>query len=440
MGNQKKIILLELNEFNAALLEKAGRELGLQNIQDVLSAPKTDTFTRDTYESNFLEPWVQWVSVHTGKASARHQIKHLGDVPHLGIPQLWETLSQYGITSGIWGVMNGSRGSASQCKFFFPDPWTASEPGFPSELSKTLELPRLLSKNYLNLPWLQVFKKSVSFIRALFRSGAVGGLLSQLPGLVLDLISHGPKHYVFIAHMDLLAARLYIRYYRKYSPDFGILFVNCIAHVQHHHWNSSVPLSKNRALAFTFRRVDQIIELLKSAVPLGGELLVLNGLSQKNTNDEPDWLLYRPKDHAGFLRAIGVTFDSAEPHMTYDAHVFFGTEKERDQAVQILKSVHVRGRPIFLVETYSEDPKKIFYRVDFSERVDSGERFQVGEKFFRFSDHFEAIVVRTGKHIPNGNIYGKIEGMPNRIENHEVYDWILSRYGISRAMAETVRP
>ena len=114
-----KIIFLELIEFNDDLLRKASKDLNLKNIQKMLSLNHSTIITDDTYESDFLEPWVQWVSIHTGKPSSEHQIKHLGDVPHLGTKQIWEDLSDKGISSGIWGAMNASRNGADGCKFFF---------------------------------------------------------------------------------------------------------------------------------------------------------------------------------------------------------------------------------------------------------------------------------------------------------------------------------
>lgn len=66
------LLLLELNEVNEELLASAARELGLANLQHILGLARTETFTKDTYESNYLEPWVQWVSIHTGLPSSCH--------------------------------------------------------------------------------------------------------------------------------------------------------------------------------------------------------------------------------------------------------------------------------------------------------------------------------------------------------------------------------
>jgi hypothetical protein len=155
------MLLVELNEFNKDLLKSAAESLKLKNIQKILALTEFHTITDDTYDSGYLEPWVQWVSVHTGTPSAKHQIKHLGDVPNVTEPQIWERLSEKGVTCGVWGAMNASRNAARNCLFFLPDPWTFTELGYPEPLNQLLDLPRYISKNYLNT------RVSILFLSAL---------------------------------------------------------------------------------------------------------------------------------------------------------------------------------------------------------------------------------------------------------------------------------
>ena len=102
------MLLIELNEFNRSLLQSIAARHGLKHLQLVLGWSRASTFTSDEYDTGFLEPWVQWVSVHTGVPSSQHGVKNLGDVPNLAEDQLWERWSKRGISSVVWGVMNGS--------------------------------------------------------------------------------------------------------------------------------------------------------------------------------------------------------------------------------------------------------------------------------------------------------------------------------------------
>ncbi|MBM3183783.1 MAG: hypothetical protein FJZ64_00565, partial [Chlamydiae bacterium] len=230
------MIFLELNEFNPELLRESAEKLRLKNIQRLVSMYQTQTHTDDTYESDFLEPWVQWVSVHTGTPSSTHQIKHLGDVPHLATPQLWETLTDQKISSGIWGAMNASRREAKECRFFLPDPWTAEERAYPEELNQLLEPLRFVSKNYLNLS--SSMSKRAKGLLALFLKHRLGfQIMKKIPALIFQLIQFRGAHFVFISFFEFLSTLLFLKYRERYNPDVSLLFINTIAHLQHHHWH-----------------------------------------------------------------------------------------------------------------------------------------------------------------------------------------------------------
>ena len=114
----KNVLVVELNEFNVDLMTATLEKHDFPFLRRAFQFTKSNYRTQDRYNSGFLEPWVQWVSVHSGVPSFVHGIKHLGDVPHLDVEQCWETLSREGITTGVWGVMNGQRRKAEKKPIF----------------------------------------------------------------------------------------------------------------------------------------------------------------------------------------------------------------------------------------------------------------------------------------------------------------------------------
>lgn len=416
----KEIFLLELNEFSEPLLQEAAQLWHLENLKKLIRLSSTETFTEDTYESDFLEPWVQWVSVHTGKPSSSHQIKHLGDVPHLGINQLWETLSEKGISSGIWGAMNASRGRAKNCRFFFPDPWTASETAYPEELNRLLEPLRYISKNYLNLSSLKIG----SLLRLLIKEKLGLSLLKELPSLIKNIIRFRAAPFVFISFIEYLATLLFLKYRERYKPDFSLLFINTIAHLQHHYWKSR-SLKENPQIKLGMQYLDRIVGLLFAHLRAQEALVVTNALSQKNTHDEKPWILYRQIDQASFLKEVGICYTKVEPHMTHDAHLFFENASDCIKALQALQSAEILGQKLFHVETYTDNPKKIFYRIAFTDPVPPETSFTLQGKSFAFQKLFKPIVQRTGRHIPYGTLYSTHPIFPKNIKNHEIYDYLI---------------
>ena len=95
----KKLFILELNEFNHKLLKYYSKKYNLNNLNKVLKFNTTKTYTSDRYigdnnQFGYLDPWSQWVSIHTQKKAKIHKIKNLGDVPSLKYKQVWEKRSE----------------------------------------------------------------------------------------------------------------------------------------------------------------------------------------------------------------------------------------------------------------------------------------------------------------------------------------------------------
>lgn len=424
---KEKVLFIALNEFNEDLLRDAISKHPLPHLSKMLSFHRTITWTDDTYESDLLEPWVQWVSIHTGLSSASHGIRHLGDVPDLSTPQLWESLSEQGITSGVWGPMNASRGSADQCLFFLPDPWTASELAYPPSLNEILDPLRYVCKNYVQRSNLLLLKKLRKFLTHLHSHGLTATYLKELPTLFKHLLRFGKEPLISFA--ESLSASLFLSYRKKYNPDFSFLFLNNMAHLQHHHWHKITP-----EILHGLFTLDQILGRLFADE---GILLIANGFSQKNTNDEAPWILYRQIDQALFLKTIGISCKRVEPHMTHDAHLFFSTREACRAAEQILEEATIQGQKLFLVEAYPHEPLKLFYRILFTDPVPEGVVFEIHGKTFPFHSLFKAIVQRTGKHIPQGVLYSNRANLPKQMYNHEIFDVILRLFSLDAAEIKT---
>ncbi len=423
----KRLCLLELNEFNLDLLRSVAEARGLRNLQALLRLPHTCTTTNDREPTGFLEPWAQWVSVHTGTTSETHGIKHLGDVDKLSAIQVWEELSNREVTSGAWGVMNGTRRSAKNCKFFLPDPWTFSEPGHPARLTRLLALPRYVSKNYLSLSKRKLLGLGAGFLWVLLTSGITLRLLAELPRLGTALRKFGAKHFVFISFFESLSTLLFLRHKHAHDPQLSVLFLNSVAHAQHHHWTHGAT-GPNDALDFVWSSVDRCVGWLRDSLRDGEALVVMNGLSQTNTNAEDPWILYRAFDPGKFLVDAGVEFVKNEPLMTYDCHLFLASPEHRDRAFEVLRTATVADHPLFFVENDGEDPRRLFYRVDFSKSVDDDIPVHIHGRELRFGDHFCAIVQRTGRHIPRGDVFSEGIELPTTMPNHEMNRHILEYF------------
>lgn len=439
----KKLLIIELNEFNHNLLTTAVNQYNLPNLSKILEFNKTNYKTQDRYNSGYLEPWVQWVSIHNGIPSTEHKIKHLGDVEdlkkqNLANKQMWEVLSKNNITSGVWGVMNGTRNDAKNVKFFIPDPWTHTQNAYPAHLNLLLSPLRYLSKNYCDLNKLKVIKDLFKLLFFIVKSGVAIKILQKSAKLVLDLIKLKPKHYVFISFFDYISSLIFAKYKEKYNPDCSVIFLNSLAHLQHHHWYAGEDTITDELL-YGFKYIDKALGVLLnqhlSKNPQNA-VIVHNGLSQMNTNHQTPWVLYRQKQPEEFLNAIGIFPQKIEQHMTHDANVYFNSQNQRDRAYEILSSVTINDTSIFHVEKNQFDSCKLFYHLTFTDKVSAKINFKVNNKSYFFFDYFKAIVTRTGRHIPMGTVLSNDIEFKDHIDNYQFNNYIYRYFDIQEQPIE----
>jgi len=302
MNNRNKIVLLGLNEINFEYI-KAYTEKGLlPNFKILLSKYKLVTTTSEN-EYELLEPWIQWVTVHTGKTYEEHKIFRLGDIvlqPQL--EQLWEIAEKNGLSVGAISPFNAAN-KVNDAKFFVPDPWTQT-PSSGTSLLKSLSKAVSQSVNDNAQNKLQL-SSALAILRALAVYVPIKEKITYVK-LLMDLKSHvGTKAVI----LDKLLGDTFLHNWNKYKPDFSSLFLNTGAHFQHHYmFNSDVyPGPQKNPEWYCPESQDPLLKILSIYDKLLGDLLALNvrlmiatGLHQKPYNKLTYY--WRLKDHGEFLK------------------------------------------------------------------------------------------------------------------------------------------
>ena len=120
------VLLLELNEINFDHVRAFVADGKLPALGALIAKHGVgETISEAAYAQ--WEPWIQWVTAHSGKSLAEHGIFRLGDVTqHPDLPQIWEVLEAQGVKVGAVSPMNANN-RCRNAAFFVPDPWTSTE-------------------------------------------------------------------------------------------------------------------------------------------------------------------------------------------------------------------------------------------------------------------------------------------------------------------------
>ena len=402
-SHSKRLVLVELNEVNFEVAQGYVDALELKHFKALLAGPRVRTSSETVYEK--LEPWIQWVSAHSGKTAAEHGVFRLGDIVGTGVPQMFEQLEAKGVSVGCISAMNAENRLKSPA-YFVPDPWTAT-PTDGSFWSRELgaAVAQTVNDNakgkisarsaiVLGLGLLRFARPRNYATYWQLASGSRGAPWRK--ALFLDLFLHD-------FHWSLLHSR---------KPGFSTFFLNAGAHIQHHY------LFNSKAVATTSQRnpewyapaeADPFAEMLVVydrilgdylSMGAASDLLVATGLTQQPY--EKLKFYYRLTDHAGFLNQVGIAFRAVLPRMTRDFLIEFSSASEAASAVMKLKSfrgasdgapifgdIEDRGTSVFLSLVY---PNEI--GADFVAAYESGTVLLKPWVTF--------VAIKNGMHNPNG--------------------------------------
>jgi hypothetical protein len=416
--------MVELNEFNPSLLQSAVERLGLEHIAEVLTWPHSRTTTADRVEHHGLDPWVQWVGIHSGVPTAVHEVRRLGETRNQTRPQIWARVAALGNSWGAWGVMNAPQGDAPRCTFFMPDPWSYEEHATPAELNDLLALPRYAAQNYLDLRAGRLVGGTLRLIGRLSRPGYWATLPRFATASLRSLLRTRGTIHTFTTLLDYLSTLVFVKLRREKRPDFSVIFLNHIAHLQHHFWIAGERFDPEMEVGL--RLCDAMLGAVLADRQPGEAMIVTNGLKQINVAGR-GFCVYRQRSPERVLAALGITGARVEQGMTHDAHLLFQSADDADAARRVIEGcVLSDGTKPFFVEPTSATA--LFYQIDFEHRVANGVTLNTGGETVPFDDLFELVAERTGAHIPEGDVYADGVGIPPELLNHELYDVIVDYF------------
>ena len=442
---KKKILATYINEFNYKFIIAGAKKYKCQNIQKIFNKKKIVTYTKDKIQNKNLDPWVQNVSINTGKPSKIHKVYNLGQNFQKKQIQIWDHLSKKKIKSIVWGPMNATFQKNEYLKVFFPDPWNFSQKTFPYNLNYLSKIQSYYAKNYLDLKLLKIVKYSFLFLWGLVRRGYLFKCLSFFPKIFPIILLRGFKNYILFLLLDLISTVAVNKEVKRNNPEFTILFLNSIAHFQHNHWN------EERHQKIFFKFLDIICFELISLEQKFNSKLIFNGFSQIKIKSEH---ILRPINPSRLLKNLGIKFAKLEQNMTNGGIIFFKNSLDRTNYEKLLKSICFEK--FYFFEIKKIDNKTIFYRVqvklkkdinfiiknsnnvsrylfyDLSGRIN---RQNIKKKNLNIDFLKEFLSIKSsGVHYNKGLLlYDNLQSNKNiskikKIENHKIFNLILSSF------------
>jgi hypothetical protein len=398
------LTLLELNELNFDIVRRYTQRFPSRfpNFERLLRTEYRETSSENSYEK--LEPWIQWVSAHSGMTAEEHGVFRLGDAVNTQFPQLLGTLERNGVSVGGVSPMNMAN-QTERPAYFIPDPWTHT----PTDGSTwSTRIWDAISQAVNDNAQGRLTTSTLAWLGLAFARFASWARLGRYKALALRSRGAPWRKALFL---DLFLDDVHQGLMQAKKPKFTVLFLNAGAHIQHHYLFNARGLDENRQVNpawYLAPELDPFGEMLEIYDLVLGrhlensrDLIVATGLSQVPYDRVKFY--YRLKNHEAFLGRLGVPFARALPRMTRDFLVECADKAQADLAAEQLAAVRSvsddqpifgeidhRGTSLFVTMTYGKE-----IPMDFKVCSHSGEEFD-------FHDEVAFVAIKNGMHSQRG--------------------------------------
>ena len=403
---KKKLLLIQLNEINFELIKKYSSDIDFQFFNNEFFENLSITNSEEKYE--LLEPWIQWVSIYTGKQAEQHKIFRLGDIKKYNSSTIFNIVEELNKSVGVVSSMN-LENNLKNPKYFFSDPWinTFSGPGrIIKFISKTIAKVVNLNSNK-SMP-ISLYAQVLVILLICFRFKSIF--------LYLKLIFNFKKKWNKALLLDLILHDLHLSLVRKHKTDFSSIFLNAGAHIQHHYFFNSKYLKKNNLTNpewYIKEKYDPILDMIIFYDKIlfeykklnDYEIILATGLSQKPYDRKKFY--YRLKNHDKFLRDLNLDFTKVEPRMTRDFLISFKNDEDKNKAINKINELNnINQKKIFSLESRSDS---IFVTLSLQEEIDKNEEIQIDEdrKIF-IKDYVVFVALKNGMHDQKGYFYSTL--------------------------------
>lgn len=392
------VVVLELNEVNFDFVKAYASHGKLPELDRLI---QTNGISETTSEREYREwePWIQWVSAHSGKTLAEHNVFRLGDIVHADVDQIWEQLERQGLIVAALSPMNASN-RLIQPAFFLPDPWTKTAMTGPKAICRLYAV--LAEAVHGNASGRLTPLMILELIGGLIQYARPANYLTYLKVIAGSLRGNW-RRAIFL---DLFLGDLFIHLMKTTRPQFATVFMNSAAHIQHHYMFSSavykggiknpewyVPEGHDPILEI-YQIYDRQIGAIRRALP-DVRLMIATGLHQVPYESETYY--WRLRDHRAFLKLMGIPFADVRPLMSRDFVVECRTEAEALRAETLLDRVLADNAvPLFSTDNRGRD---LFVEFVYPKNIEAETGWHLDNlQFDGLKSHVAFVAIKNGEH------------------------------------------
>lgn len=433
MKTDRRVMLLEFNELSPDLMDrfiKAGHLPNFQRLQG-----ESQVYVTEAAERGWeLNPWVQWVTVHSGLDYRGHGITELDEGGKLDAKRVWDVVSDAGLSVWICGSMNVAYKTPVH-GLIMPDPWTTKVAPYPDTLRPYF---RFVQQNVLEHTNDRVALNGDDYVRFLTFIMRHGLSFTTVKAIIRQLLSErvGDKRWKRAALLDKLQFDVFRWYYQKTRPHFSTFFSNSTAHYQHFYWREMEPdlfkvqptaekrANYERAILFGYQEMDKLIGRFLALAGPDTIVIFATALSQQPCliyEEQGGKVMYRPRDFSRLMDFAGITEAyTVAPVMAEVFNIHVRSEEDAARVVAKLGALRVGERPAMHTQLKGE---VVNAKCQLHEQLpaDANLRRAGTEAAVPFFEVFYPLEeIKSGMHHPDGMLWIRMPEKPHQLHAGKV--------------------
>jgi hypothetical protein len=450
MSTEGSLILLEFNELSPTLMTRFMDARALPNFQRLYREAYTYVTDAEEVAPN-LEPWIQWVTVHTGLSYAEHGIFDLGDGHKLTAPRLWDLASASERRVLVCGSMNIGYHQPIN-GVVLPDPWSVGVSPHPVDLCPYYEFVKRHVQEYTRG---EVPLSASDYSRFLAFMVTHGLSRATVLAIVRQLLAErsGGGRWKRAPILDRLQWDVFGWYYAKDRPHLATFFLNSTAHFQHAYWRNMdpepfaiTPAAEEQAeyagaVLYGYQQMDRLVGKCLRLADAQTTIVLCSALGQQpclRYESTGGKTFYKPRDPDQLFALVGIPRPYRyAPLMSEEFHLYVETEGDARDAVARLSALQVNGRPAVWARFSGAE---VFGGCSIFEHLNPEARLEVSgtTRTTRFLDVFYGVdTKKSGMHHPDGLLWIRMPSRkhlarPEHVSLRSVAPTILSLLGIPK--------
>jgi hypothetical protein len=322
MTPPKKVLLLELNEINWAVIDQLMAERGTKYLRNFVRLREQGASALQVAVERppLLDPWITWVTLHTGVRPTVHGASVLEqDVETILAKRIWHYVTEAGGSIGIFGSISAYPPTPAP-GFMIPGPFAPSNDTFPPSLRPVQMVNRRYTQAHANTSdapgLLEGLRIGANLLRLGLRQSTCARIAAQL--LRERIVPHARWRRVSLQPM--LNFDIFDHLYRETRPDFATWHSNHAAHYMHHYWRAwddsrfsakSPPEERTKygdAVPYGYRVCDDLLGRAFSLLDDRTVLVVASSMGQQpyvSEKYDQGKIVVRIKDIEALLELVG---------------------------------------------------------------------------------------------------------------------------------------